>query len=79
MQNIANEKSVPLNQTGLFGGGKDRIEEVSERSQVTGQTSMVNNSPKEIIRDMKGSYMSLPNANHGSTMNVSQSGRSKQG
>ena len=37
MSNIANEKSVPLKQTGLFG--RDRIDEVSERSVNTGQTT----------------------------------------
>jgi len=67
MSNIANEKSVPLSKTGLFG--KDRIDEVSERSAITGQTTG-QNSPVEIIRNMKESHMTLPQQ-HGSTMNVS--------
>jgi len=67
MQNIGNDKVMPISKTGLFG--KDRIDEVSERSIVTGQTTG-NTSPVDIIRDMKGSNMSLPQY-RGSTMNVS--------
>ena len=60
MSNIANEKSVPLSQTGLFGKDKDRIEEVSERSGNTGQTTTGQNSPEEMIRGRNGSRMSMP-------------------
>ena len=67
MSNIANEKSMPISKTGLFG--KDRIDEVSERSAVTGQTTG-QNSPVSIVRNMKESHMSLPQR-QGSTMNVS--------
>ena len=53
MNNIANEKSVPISKSGLFGQDKDRIEEVSERSIVSGATSN-QQSPNDNVR---GSHM----------------------
>ena len=53
MNNIASEKSKPIIKSSQFGKDKDRIEEVSERSIVSGATSN-QQSPRE---NPRGSHM----------------------
>ena len=39
MNNIANDKSKSISKSGLFAKDNNRIEEVSERSAISGNTS----------------------------------------